>query len=384
MAGTSASRFRRALDHEYSAAISIAAGVLVALLWSALGTASYQRLVNAAWGIHLLREVSLDSTHSVVSSALMTLFFFAIGLELKREFTTGSLTTASVSMPPVFGALGGMMATALLSLLAGFVTHSTVLERGWSVPMATDIAFTLGVLALVGRRLPSKIRVFLLTLAVADDAFSVLILAFTSATHVRFVGVAALPVMVVLGIWTSRSSSNVSWGLAVLVGLWGCLVWANVEPPLAGVIAGLLISFENGAALRLEGAMSRCSTAFVLPVFAVVSCGLRWHELSWRSSTMTIVISLVVIRIVGKVIGISGGVALARLFRFRLDPTITWPLLGGVAILCAIGFTVPLLFAGSLFGTKSASYGAITLGLLAASLVATALGALYLRLLTRD
>jgi NhaA family Na+:H+ antiporter len=377
------SRPLRALDHDFSAAVSIGTGVVVALFWSAVGPSSYQRAINEAWPNHFFRQVSIDSVHSLVASALMTLFFFAIGLELSRELRTGALTKATFVVPPVLGAIGGMAGTALLSYLFGELTNSGALRRGWGVPMATDIAFTLGVLALVGRRLPSPIRIFLLTLAVADDAFSVVVLAFTGATHARLAGIVALPLMIVVGIVISRTTRRVGWGLALLAGLWVCFVWANVEPPLAGVIAGLLISFDNEWAPRLEHSMGRCSTGFVLPLFALVSCGVDWHEFSRHSKTLTIVTSLVAIRILGKVVGISGGVGAARLIRFRLDPSITWPLLASVSVLCAIGFTVPLLFAGTLFGTRSATYGAFTVGLLAASLIATVFGVLLLRMQTR-
>jgi NhaA family Na+:H+ antiporter len=314
---------------------------------------------------------------------MMTIFFFAIGLELSRELRSGALTKASLAVPPVLGALGGMLVTALLSLIIGLATHSSALRRGWGVPMATDIALTLGVLALAGRRLPSQIRVFLITLAVADDAFSIIILALTGATNVRLTGLVALCLTVGLGIWISKSTKQIGWNLVLLAVLWACFVWANVEPPLAGVIGGLLISFGSRSALHLERSMRRWSTGLVLPLFALVSCGIRWGQLSFHSGTLTIVLALIVIRILGKVVGISGGVGVARLIRFPLHMSITWRLLASVSVLCATGFTVPLLFAGALFGARSATYGAITMGLVAASLVAIVLGVLLLRLQTR-
>lgn len=383
MTGTLASRLRRALDHEFSAAVSIGSGVLVALTWSALGATSYRRIFDATWSGRLFHETSLDSVRSLVVNGLMTVFFFAIGLELSRELRTGALTRASRAVPPVLGALGGMLGTALLSLLIGVMTHSGPLRRGWGIPMATDIAFTLGVLALVGRRLPSPVRLFLLTLAVADDAFSVVVLAFTGAAHVRTAGVVALVVVVTLGALLSRVAKRVVWGVVLLAMIWTCFVWANIEPPLAGVVGGLLITSADKSALRLERSMSRWSTGLVLPLFALVSCGVRWHELSLHSGVLTIITATIVIRILGKVLGISGGVGVARMIRFPAHPSITWPLLASLSVLCAIGFTVPLLFANALFATQGATYGAFTLGLLAASLLATVLGVFLLRRLTR-
>jgi NhaA family Na+:H+ antiporter len=383
MDGTFSSRVRRVLDLDFSAAIAIGTGVVIALSWSALDGTSYRGVLDTTWSNGFLHDASLNSLHAIVVNGLMTVFFFAIGLELSRELREGELTTASHAVTPVLGALGGMAGTALLSVLVGVVEHSSALRRGWGVPMATDIAFTLGVLALAGKRLPSQIRIFLLTLAVADDAFSVVVLAFTGATHVRWEGTVALAFVVVIGVLVSRRTNFVAWPLVLLIVLWACFLWANIEPPLAGVVGGLLVTFKTPSAFKIENSMSRWSNGVVLPLFALVSCGVRWHELSLRSSTLTIIISMIVIRIVGKVVGISSGVALARIFHFRLDPSISLPLLASVSVICAIGFTVPLLFANALFGSQSATYGAYTMGLLLASLIATLAGISLLRLQTR-
>jgi NhaA family Na+:H+ antiporter len=121
----------------------------------------------------------------------------------------------------------------------------------------------------------------------------------------------------------------------------------------------------------------------VLPLFAVVACGVRWSSLSLHGPTATIIGATIVIRLVGKVLGISAGVALAHAMHFRLPSSITWPLLFSAATLCAIGFTVPLLFAGALFGPGTATYGAFTLGLVGASLLSAILGVSLLRYQTR-
>ena len=383
MGAFSSGRLIRVIDHDYGAPIFIGAGVVVALLWSATSVSSYQRITSGSWLHGHWNLSSVNSVHLFVVNGLMTLFFLAIGLELSRELRTGALTKPAHALPPVLGALGGMAGTALLSLLLGVVTNSAALRHGWGVPMATDIAFTLGVLALAGRRLPPQVRFFLLTLAIADDAFAVIVLAFTGASHVRSAGIVALVVTVSAARWTSRRTSQPWWGLAIVIAIWICFMWANVEPPLAGVVGGLVVSFDETTALRLERRLSRWSTGVVLPLFALVSCGVHWHALSQRSGILTIIVAMIAIRIVGKVVGITGGVALARLFGFRLHESISWRMLAGAATLCAIGFTVPLLFADRLFGAQSATYGAFTLGLLASSLVAALAGVTLLRIETR-
>jgi NhaA family Na+:H+ antiporter len=370
--------FAKALDHDFSAAITLSIGVLVALVWSATDTRSYQHLVIAPWSIGLLSRTQLGSMHDVVVTGLMTVFFYAIGLELSRELENGTLIRPAHSMPPILGAIGGMAVTALTSLAVGEFSHTAALRHGWGVPMATDIAFALGAFAIAGRGLPPTLRIFLLTLAVADDVFSVTILSVTGATHVRALGVCAIVIVTVGAKWISRWIRSIPWRLTVLVALWCCFVAAHVEPPLAGVVAALIVPFDRSAGLRLEDNVRRWSTALVLPLFALVSCGVHWSALSGRSVT-TIVVATFAIRMIGKVVGIGGGVGIARLFGYPLHPSITIGLLATSSLLCAVGFTVPLMFASALYPTSGPAYGAFTLGLLISSAFAAVVGVVLLK-----
>jgi Na+:H+ antiporter, NhaA family len=383
MGTPSPGRLIRLIDHDYGAPLFIGGGVVIALLWSGVSPSNYETITINSWQSPQWNFTSVNSLHNLVVNGLMTIFFLAIGLELSRELRTGELIRPAHALPPVLGALGGMLGTALLSLLAGVLTHSSALRHGWGVPMATDIAFTLGVLALAGRRLPPHLRIFLLTLAIADDAFSVLVLALTGASHIRSSGVVALIVIVAVAWWSSQRWRFPWMGVGLVVAIWICSVWANVEPPLAGVVGGLAITFDEIFALDLERTLSRWSTAVVLPLFALVSCGVHWQALSLRRDVVTIIVAMVFIRILGKVIGITSGVSLAALIGFHLHESISWRILSAAAVLCAIGFTVPLLFADQLFGPRSATYGAITLGLLASSLIAAVLGVSLLRIGSR-
>jgi NhaA family Na+:H+ antiporter len=383
MASTHPTSLLGTLDHDSSAAVAIGIGALIALCWSGVAQGSYEHVLNVAWPLLRGHVNSLATLHAFVTNGLMTVFFFAIGLELSREIRIGTLSKPSHSMPPVLGALGGMVVTALLSLAIGHLSHTSALVRGWGVPMATDVAFTLGILAVAGRRLPPTLRIFLLTLAVADDAFSAAVLSLTGHATLHVAGLVAVALLILAGAWLSSKMAHPVLSLALLVALWGAFVWANIDPPLAGVLAGLLTSFHNEWARRLERAASRLSIGVVLPLFAVVACGVRWSSLSLHGPTATIIGATIVIRLVGKVLGISAGVALAHAMHFRLPSSITWPLLFSAAMLCAIGFTVPLLFAAALFGPGTATYGAFTLGLVGASLLSAILGVSLLRYQTR-
>jgi NhaA family Na+:H+ antiporter len=310
----------------------------------------------------------------------MAIFFFAMGLELSRELTSGLLTRPEHAIPPVLGAAGGMLFTALGSILLGTLLHSGALRRGWGVPMATDVAFTLGVLAIAGRRLAPSIRIFLLTLAITDDVLSVVVLSVSGTTHVRLDGLAVLIATGLVGVVVTRRVTSGAASVGLLVALWISFAWANVEPALAGVLAGVLVSSRAPSRPRFERNATRLSVGLVLPLFALVACGLHWSNVQLSGAVGTVVVATVAIRLVGKTLGISSGVALARGLRFRLAPSITLPLVITTAPLCAIGFTVPLLFATKLFGAQSRLYAGYTLGLLISSLVAALLGGAMLRL----
>jgi len=377
------SRVSWVLDHEYSAAIGLAVGVAVALLWSALSSSTYFLFIASKSNARVLTYFGVSSLHDVVLSALMAIFFFAMGLELSRELTSGLLTKPKHAVPPVFGAIGGMIFTALGSVALGTILNSHALRQGWGVPMATDVAFTLGILAIAGRRLPPTLRIFLLTLAITDDVLSVIVLSVTGTTHLRPLGLLAMAATVVVGIvGTRRLTSN--WAsAALLIVLWFCFAWANVEPALAGVLAGVLVSSHAPKRQLLEQNAMRLSVGFVLPLFALVACGLHWSGVQLSGAVGTVVIATIAIRLVGKTLGITCGVAFARALRYRLDSSLTWSLISTTALLCAIGFTVPLLFATKLFGPQSSLYSGYTLGLLLSSAVAALLGGALLRLQSR-
>jgi NhaA family Na+:H+ antiporter len=380
MSRSTYSRVTWVLDHEYSAAIGLGTGVIVALLWSAFSSSTYFSIVSSTSSARVLVFFGVASLHDLVLGALMAVFFFAMGLELSRELSSGLLTKPKHAVPPVFGAIGGMAFTAVGSVVLGVILDSHALRRGWGVPMATDVAFTLGILAIAGRRLAPTLRVFLLTLAITDDVLSVIVLSVTGTTHVRPLGLLAIATTIVVGLLvTRRLTSNVASSLLLIV-LWLCFAWANVEPALAGVVAGVIVSSRAPKRRQLERNATRLSVAFVLPFFALVACGLHWSSVQLSGAVGTVVLATIAIRLVGKTLGITSGVALARALNFRLHSSLTWPLICTTALLCAIGFTVPLLFATKLFGAQSALYAGYTLGLLLSSAVAALLGGALLRM----
>ena len=370
----------RATDHDYAASVTIGIGALGGLAWSSFSTSSYQRAM-AAWPMSR-GVLGIASWRDFVGTGLMTLFFFAVGLELARERHHGSLRNLRHSLAPVLGAFTGMAGPALIVVAAGLITRTPTLVHGWGIPMATDIAFTLAVLAVAGSRVPASLRTFLLTLAITDDVASIVVLAATGATRVNFGWLALSGALVGAIITISRWHHSTPWRLCVVALVWWALARAGVEPPLAGVIAGVIVPFDAHRSLRLERAMTRLSVAVVLPLFALAYCGVSWSNLA-SATPLTIIVAIVLARLLGKAVGISVGVATARRLGARLAPGISGISLTAAGVLCAIGVTVPLLFAGRLYDPQSATYGAFDVGLVAASILAALVGVVLLRTATR-
>lgn len=349
-------------------AYTLTAGALSAVVWSTWSWSTYNRVLGATWQ-HL-------SLRSVTTNGLLTVFFFAIGMECSRERSQGALRDWRHAIRPTFGAVGGMLGTALVSLALGVVTGNRALLAGWGVPMATDIAFVVGACALIPG-LPRDLRLFLLALAVVDDIGSMAILGATTAHHPRALGLLMGLVVVTIAV-RLRPFCHPLIIASFVVPLWAAFDYARIEPALAGAIAGFIIpwgplhrTLERGASLLSQWA--------VLPLFALGACGVWWSGLHASVRPLDLIGLVVVTRIVGKIVGIAVGVTVAS--RCGAPPTAAFsiPRLIGMGSLCAMGFTVPLLFAANIFGSTSGTYSAIGVGLDAATLVGGGLGIALLR-----
>lgn len=322
----------------------------------------------------------IGTAYSLVINGLMTLFFFAIGIELSHEIRIGQLRDTRKAIAPILSALGGMLGTALIISVLGWLFHNAPARSSWGVPMATDVAFALGVLALAGPRIPRELRVFLLTLAVADDIFSVIALALTGphAPDAGWTLVAIVTGLVVAKF--ARFIPTALWIVALVIE-WLLFTKAGVEPSLAGVVIGLAVPFHGARSVghRLEMPVMLASTWLALPLFAFVATGVTWSAIVWNTTGWQFGLFLLLARGAGKVVGIVGVVSLTRRVGVGPDPSLTKPMFVGLALLCAVGFTVPLLFAGNVFGVPSSLYLMATLSLLVASLVCAIVGVLILR-----
>jgi NhaA family Na+:H+ antiporter len=328
------------------------------------------------------------TVESWVNGGLMAVFFFVVGLEIGREHRTGELGHLRTAVVPVAGAAGGMAGAGLVYVL---FNHGGVGSSGWGIPMATDIAFALGALALLGRRVPPGLRLLLLTLAVADDVGSVLVLAifYSARTHpVSLIGALLLVgAMVVARRWSGLPA----WPILVAgVGVWVLLAAGGVEPALAGVVAGVLVpSHRDGSpgnpAERLEQRIAPVSAFVILPLFALANAGIvfRMGMLAPPGAT-AVFAGITAARVVGKLVGITVACFLVvRMGLGRLPEGVLWSHVAGGAAVAGIGFTVPLLIAEQAFSTNPPLVAASELGLLVGSALAFGVGAVLLVVVRR-
>lgn len=354
------------------------AATIAALLWANLAPSSYERISGL--------EVGPLSVAHWAADGILTIFFFVAGMELKREFVEGSLSRPADALVPIIAAAAGMIVPAGIYLLVNGLS-STGDTGGWAIPMATDIAFALAVLALVGRGLPMGVRAFLLTLAIVDDLGAILVIAVFFADGVNLLWLLGVAVLVAAW-WLLQRFSVVRsgwWLLPIAVAAWWCMLQSGVHATIAGVVLGLLVRTDEH---QLDDNLDRWShrvepwSAWVaVPIFAVFAAGVPVSLASLGNLwTEPIALGVMAGLVIGKPIGIFCGAWLAtRLTRATLAPGVTWSHVLGVSTLAGIGFTVSMLISDLAFTDQMLVDEAKT-AVLVGSLVAACIGAILLTL----
>ncbi|WP_203075129.1 Na+/H+ antiporter NhaA [Falsiroseomonas ponticola] len=380
------SLFRRFLDSEASGGLVLMAAAALALVVanSALGPA-YVSALSAYLG-------PLSVLHWI-NDGLMAVFFLFVGLEIKREMLDGQLATWSRRALPGLGAVGGMAVPAAIYL--AFTWQDPVLRAGWAIPAATDIAFALGVLSLLGNRVPASLKVFLAALAIIDDLGAVVIIAvfYTASISVLDLGLAAA---VLAGLVVMNRMGVLRLLPYLLLGavLWFFVLRSGVHATIAGVLLALTIPLrmkpggtddvENSPLHRLEHGLHHAVAFVIVPVFGFANAGVSLTGLGWGvlADPLTLGVSLGLV--LGKLVGVMGASVIAiRLGLAALPAGASWVQLGGVALLCGIGFTMSLFIGMLAFPGNAALQDGVKIGILAGSLVAGLLGWLVLRLAPR-
>ncbi|MDY7089407.1 MAG: Na+/H+ antiporter NhaA [Actinomycetota bacterium] len=378
---TEARRIADVLRKETIGGVLLLLGTVIALVWAnSPWSERYDALVAYKIGpsaLHL--DLSLGTW---AADGLLAIFFFVAGLELKREFVAGDLRDPRRAAVPVAAALGGVVVPALCYV----VLNLGGALKGWAIPTATDIAFALAVLAVIGRFLPSALRTFLLTLAVVDDLLAILIIAVFYTADLSIIPL--LAALVPLGLFTLLVQRRVrSWWLLLPLAFaaWTLVHESGVHATVAGVLLGFAVPVLRpdggdgpGLAEHFEHRFRPLSAGVAVPIFAFFAAGVTVGGLDGLTSAITDPIALGIMAglIIGKPIGITLATWLtARFTRAKMDTGLAWIDVVGLAMLGGIGFTVSLLIGELAFGTGSESDDhvkvAVLLGSLAAALMAT-------------
>jgi NhaA family Na+:H+ antiporter len=348
----------------------------VALVWANVAPAAYEAVGHVSLG-------PLDLEHWT-ADGLLAIFFFVAGLELKRELTVGTLAQPAQALVPVVAAVCGMAVPALVCLAINLGPNGR--PTAWAVPMATDIAFALAILAVVAPGLPRGLRAFLLTLAIVDDLGSILVIATVFTDRVTFGWLAGAAVVAALW-WLLQRRRVRGWYLYLPLGLlcWWCVHESGVHATIAGVALGLLTrgsETDPHAPLNAwEHRWRPVSAGVAVPLFALFAAGVTLTPAALGSLVTTpLGLGIVLGLVVGKTVGVFGGAYLtARFTRAELTPGLRWTEVFSASVLAGVGFTVALLIADLAFAGDPALAEEAKAAVLAGSLLAALLAAVSLR-----
>lgn len=351
--------------------------------------ASYHALVHSS----LPGPAALPDLQAWINDALMAVFFFAVGLEIKREALIGDLASAARRRLPIVAAAAGMIVPALIYLAS--IGGRPGLAAGWAIATSTDIAFAIGVLGLVGRGLPASLRLFLLSVAVVDDLGAVTIIAVAYHSHTSAIWLAASGTVLAALLALNRGGCQrgvIYMALSVL--LWVCVLYSGIHPTIAGVAAALTIPLRKhgprgeshartSLLLHWEHVLTPWCGWLILPLFALGNAGvpLGGHGTGWFEALLQpLPLAVGAGLVLGKQAGIIGAVALAeRLGIVHRPYGASWAQLWGVSVLAGIGFTMSLFIAALAFPAAPSLVEAAKLGVLAGSALSAMAGYVILR-----
>ncbi|MGQ0841298.1 Na+/H+ antiporter NhaA [Actinokineospora sp.] len=343
--------FARYLRTETVGGMVLLAGTAIALLWANSSVSgSYAALRDAEVGPHVL-HLNL-TVGDWAKDGLLALFFFVAGLELKRELVSGELSRLKAALLPVIAAVGGMVVPAIVAVSVAWGDPRA--GAVWAIPVATDIAFALGVLALTGTGMPSSARVFLLSLAVVDDLGAILIIAVVFAGTINLVALAAAATLLALYWYLQHKRVTSVWLYVPLaVAVWVAVHSSGIHATVAGVALGLLTRVKRdprekeSPGLRLEHRLQPWSAGFAVPVFALFAAGVPVNGAALSAlATDRMALAVMIGLVVGKFVGIVGSALLAVRLKVAVLPEgLGRRDLAAVAMLGGVGFTVSLLIA---------------------------------------
>ncbi|SQH75585.1 sodium-proton antiporter [Shewanella benthica] len=333
-----------------------------------------------------IRVGSLDIDKTLIhwiNDGLMAIFFMLIGLEVKRELLEGALSSRAQASLPTFAAIGGMAFPAGVYLLFNY--GNPITQTGWAIPAATDIAFALGVMALLGSRVPVALKVFLLALAIIDDLGVVVIIALFYSTDLSMVSlvVAAVAILGLVGLNRRGVTALGPYGVLGLI-LWIAVLKSGVHATLAGVIIAFCIPLRakdgSSPSESLEQSLHPWSTFIILPIFAFANAGVDLRGMSFGDLLSPVPVGIALGLLVGKPLGVLFFSYLAVKLKWAVLPEgVGWKHIIPVAVMCGIGFTMSMFISSLAFVGEGAEYGDLArMGILVGSLLSAVTGYFWL------
>ncbi|MEX2556689.1 MAG: Na+/H+ antiporter NhaA [Actinomycetota bacterium] len=408
------------LQTEASGGVLLLIAAAGALLWANIDPRSYETAWHTDLSVGLGRWTIDQDLRHWINDAAMAVFFFVVGLEIKRELVSGELRDRRAAILPVAAALGGMLVPALVYFS---ITAGTSGSRGWGIPMATDIAFAVGILAVVGRHLPSSLRLFLLTFAIVDDLGAILVIAIFYSDGISLAPLLLAAALVLFIGLLRRAQIQAGFVYLVLgIGVWLAVFASGIHATIAGVALAFVtpaLAFQRPAAVsqearrvaeetsdepspadidapqwlhlagltrqavsplaRLEQALHPWTSFLIVPLFALANAGVRIGADAFSDANSTrVMIAVALGLLIGKIAGITLGALVASKLRMaQLPSDVSWTQVVGVAAVGGVGFTVSLFIAGLAFDDVRLLEGA-KLGILAGSVLAGIAGSLIL------
>lgn len=387
---TAVSPLQALIQSQTGGGIVLAIATLAALVLSNSGFNEwYQHLIHTYGGVVIGEGAEAftfkKSVLHWVNDLWMAIFFFLVGLEIKRELLEGELASVKQAILPIGAAVGGMILPALIYAAINWGNSETI--RGWAIPSATDIAFALGILLLLGSRVPPALKVFLAAVAIIDDLGAIIIIAafYSSNLDVSMLGTAGLCALFLLFLNRARVK-HVVFYIAVGAVMWYFVYKSGIHATLAGVITAMAIPLraDDGTSplVELEHELQAWVTFIVLPVFAFVNAGVNLQGVTSDIFTAPVTMGIMSGLVFGKVIGVTLACWLmVKLFKAPLPEGAGWRHMLGVACLCGIGFTMSLFIGGLAFeGLDSVYEIELKLGVLCGSIISGVLGSILLLL----
>ncbi len=385
---TKTSALRAFLSGEAAGGILLmAAAALAMIIANSPIAASYSHILHLIIGPELTPKLGPMTVHLWINDGLMAIFFLLVGLEIKREFVDGHLSTWAYRALPMVAATAGMIVPAIIYLaVAG---GDPALQRGWAIPAATDIAFAIGVLALLGSRAPASLKLFLTTVAIVDDMGAVAIIALFYTAELNIAALTAAGGIWLVMMMLNRFRVNALWPYLILAALlWYATLLSGVHATIAGVMAAFAMPFrrtlaapdaEDSALHRLEHALVKPVAFFIVPIFGFANAGVSFAGVNLAAFIAPLPLGIALGLFLGKQLGIFISVWIVVKLGIAARPShASWMQVYGVALLCGIGFTMSLFIGGLAFIGPDQGDD-VKIGVLMGSILSAIIGYLILR-----